>query len=58
LQVKDAVAGSASSGANFGQPLFREAYAETTKDVDGLERGLAAIEAVRRAHCAPALLAG
>ena len=31
--------------ANFGEPLFREAYGETTREVDGLERGLRAIEA-------------
>src|SRR3954465_8597383 len=35
--------GFGTQWANFGEPLFREAYAETTKDVDGLERGLAAI---------------
>src|SRR3954466_9634038 len=42
--VKGFVGGFGSQWANFGEPLFREAYAETTKDVDGLERGLTAIE--------------
>jgi Icc-related predicted phosphoesterase len=42
--VKGFVGGFGHQWANFGEPLFREAYAETTKDVDGLERGLAAIE--------------
>ena len=42
--VKGFVGGFGQQWANFGEPLFREAYAETTKDVDGLERGLAAIE--------------
>src|SRR5436853_2539961 len=42
--VKGFVGGFGNQWANFGEPLFREAYAETTKDVDGLERGLAAIE--------------
>src|SRR4051795_6295204 len=42
--VKGFVGGFGSQWANFGEPLFREAYAETTRDVDGLERGLRAIE--------------
>jgi Icc-related predicted phosphoesterase len=42
--VKGFVGGFGQQWANFGEPLFREAYAETTKDVEGLERGLAAIE--------------
>src|SRR3954469_6966671 len=42
--VKGFVGGFGNQWANFGEPLFREAYAETTRDVDGLERGLAAIE--------------
>jgi Icc-related predicted phosphoesterase len=43
--VKGFVGGFGQQWANFGEPLFREAYAETTRDVEGLERGLAAIEA-------------
>ncbi len=42
--AKGFVGGFGQQWANFGEPLFREAYAETTKDVDGLERGLQAIE--------------
>jgi Icc-related predicted phosphoesterase len=42
--VKGFVGGFGQQWANFGEPLFREAYAETTRDVDGLEQGLAAIE--------------
>src|SRR3954447_5282410 len=42
--VKGFVGGFGNQWANFGEPLFREAYAETTKDVEGLERSLAAIE--------------
>src|SRR3954454_25056880 len=42
--VKGFVGGFGNRWANFGEPLFREAYTETTKDVDGLERGLTAIE--------------
>src|SRR3954452_21665291 len=42
--VKGFVGGFGNQWANFGEPLFREAYGETTKDVDGLERSLAAIE--------------
>jgi len=41
--VKGFVGGFGQQWANFGEPLFREAYAETTRDVDGLEQGLAAI---------------
>jgi Icc-related predicted phosphoesterase len=43
--VKGFVGGFGSEWANFGEPLFREAYAETTRDVDALDRGLKAIEA-------------
>jgi Icc-related predicted phosphoesterase len=62
--VKGFVGGFGSQWANFGEPLFREAYAETTRDVDGLDQGLQAIDAcaVRIAllHYAPveATLAG
>jgi Icc-related predicted phosphoesterase len=42
--VKGFVGGFGNQWANFGEPIFREAYAETTRDVDGLERGLEAIE--------------
>jgi uncharacterized protein len=42
--VKGFVGGFGQQWANFGEPLFRDAYAETTKDVEGLDRGLAAIE--------------
>src|SRR3954454_14082516 len=42
--VKGFVGGFGQQWANFGEPLFREAYAETTKDVEGLGRGVAAIE--------------
>jgi Icc-related predicted phosphoesterase len=42
--VKGFIGGFGNQWANFGEPLFREAYAETTRDVDALERGLAAIE--------------
>jgi uncharacterized protein len=62
--AKGFVGGFGNQWANFGEPLFREAYAETTRDVEGLERALAAIEpcAVRVAllHYAPveATLAG
>jgi len=42
--VKGFVGGFGNEWANFGEPLFRQAYAETTRDVEGLERGLAAIE--------------
>jgi Icc-related predicted phosphoesterase len=43
--VKGFVGGFGNQWANFGEPLFRAAYAETTADVDGLEAGLRAIEA-------------
>src|SRR5918912_654057 len=42
--VKGFIGGFGNQWANFGEPLFREAYAETTRDVDALEKGLAAIE--------------
>jgi uncharacterized protein len=45
--VKGFVGGFGQQWANFGEPIFRDAYAETTKDVDGLDAGLRAIE-----HCA------
>jgi len=55
--VKGFVGGFGQQWANFGEPIFRDAYAETTKDVEGLEAGLAAIEpcAVRLAllHYSP-----
>src|SRR6266536_1261772 len=62
--VKGFVGGFGNQWANFGEPLFRAAYAETTKDVEGLEQGLRAISscAIRIAllHYAPveATLAG
>ena len=43
--VKGFVGGFGNTWANFGEPLFRAAYAETTGDVEGLERSLQAIEA-------------
>ena len=42
--VKGFIGDFGNQWANFGEPLFREAYAETTRDVDALDRGLAAIE--------------
>jgi Icc-related predicted phosphoesterase len=55
--VKGFVGGFGNTWANFGEPLFRAAYAETTADVEGLGRSLAAIDscAVRIAllHYAP-----
>jgi len=42
--VKGFVGGFGQQWANFGEPLFRQAYAETTADVDGLEAGLRAID--------------
>jgi Icc-related predicted phosphoesterase len=42
--AKGFVGGFAQQWANFGEPLFREAYAETTRDVEGLEQALAAID--------------
>jgi len=62
--VKGFVGGFGNQWANFGEPLFRQAYAETTADVAGLESGLRAIAscAVRVAllHYSPveATLAG
>ena len=62
--VKGFVGGFTQQWANFGEPLFRQAYAETTADVEGLEAGLRAIAscAVRVAllHYSPveATLAG
>jgi uncharacterized protein len=41
--VKGFVGGFGREWANFGEPIFREAYAETTRDVEGLEQGLKAI---------------
>ncbi len=41
--VKGFVGGFDYGWANFGEPLFREAYSETTRDVEALERGLRAI---------------
>jgi Icc-related predicted phosphoesterase len=42
--VKGFVGGFGEQWANFGEPIFRDAYAETTKDVEGLATGLRAIE--------------
>ena len=42
--VKGFVGGFGNQWANFGEPIFRDAYAETTRDVDGLDKSLAAIE--------------
>jgi Icc-related predicted phosphoesterase len=42
--AKGFVGGFDNQWANFGEPLFREAYAETTRDVDGFDKALAAIE--------------
>jgi Icc-related predicted phosphoesterase len=42
--VKGFVGGFAQQWANFGEPIFRQAYAETTQDVEALEQGLEAIE--------------
>jgi Icc-related predicted phosphoesterase len=42
--VKGFVGGFAQQWANFGEPIFREAYAETTRDVEALDQALAAIE--------------
>jgi Icc-related predicted phosphoesterase len=41
--VKGFVGGFGQQWANFGEPLFRSAYAETTQDVDGLDAALRAI---------------
>jgi Icc-related predicted phosphoesterase len=43
VAVKGFVGGFDYMWANFGEPLFREAYAETTKDVEALDHGLRAI---------------
>jgi uncharacterized protein len=55
--VKGFVGGFGRQWANFGEPLFRQAYAETTADVEALDAGLRAIvgAAVRIAllHYAP-----
>jgi Icc-related predicted phosphoesterase len=42
--VKGFVGGFGNTWANFGEPLFRAAYAETTADVEGLDASLRAIE--------------
>jgi uncharacterized protein len=42
--VKGFVGGFAQQWANFGEPLFRQAYAETTRDVEALDQSLAAID--------------
>jgi Icc-related predicted phosphoesterase len=42
--AKGFVGGFGDQWANFGEPLFREAYAETTRDVDGFDKALASIE--------------
>jgi len=42
--AKGFVGGFGNQWANFGEPLFRQAYAETTAEVDALEAGLRAIE--------------
>ena len=42
--AKGFVGGFVNGWANFGEPLFRAAYAETTRDVEGLEQALEAIE--------------
>jgi Icc-related predicted phosphoesterase len=41
--VKGFVGGFGQQWANFGEPIFRQAYAETTKDVEGLDAGLRGI---------------
>jgi Icc-related predicted phosphoesterase len=41
--VKGFVGGFERNWANFGEPLFRAAYAETTRDVEALDAGLRAI---------------
>ena len=40
--VKGFVGGFDYGWANFGEPIFREAYSETTRDVEALDRGLRA----------------
>lgn len=42
--AKGFVGGFGNQWANFGEPLFREAYAETTRDVEGFDKALASIE--------------
>jgi uncharacterized protein len=42
--AKGFVGGFGDQWANFGEPLFREAYAETTHDVEGFDSALASIE--------------
>src|SRR6476469_6088264 len=42
--VKGFVGGFGQQWANFGEPIFRDAYAETTRDVEGLEKALGAID--------------
>src|SRR3982751_5405101 len=42
--AKGFVGGFGNQWANFGEPIFREAYAETTRDVDGFDKALASIE--------------
>jgi Icc-related predicted phosphoesterase len=55
--VKGFVGGFGSKWANFGEPLFRQAYAETTAEVEALDAGLKAIGAchvrVALLHYAP-----
>jgi Icc-related predicted phosphoesterase len=41
--AKGFIGGFGSTWANFGEPLFRQAYAETTADVEAIDAGLAAI---------------
>src|SRR5579862_6855366 len=41
--VKGFIGGFDYMWANFGEPLFRQAYAETTRDVEALDRGLRAV---------------
>jgi Icc-related predicted phosphoesterase len=43
--VKGFVGGFGRTWANFGEPLFRQAYAETTADVEALDAALKAIAA-------------
>ena len=55
--VKGFVGGFGSTWPNFGEPLFRQAYAETTADVEALDAALKAIAAcdvrVALLHYAP-----
>ena len=55
--VKGFVGGFGNQWANFGEPIFREAYAETTRDVDGPRPRPAGDRGVRGADRAAALLA-